>query len=328
MKRISLILILTALNVLGFAKKPILRYSTKGKFKIVQFTDLHIKPENPDTQMAIEAMNTILDEEKPDLVIFTGDIIWGQPALEAFERGLEPAVSRGIPFYVLFGNHDDEKGLSRQDLYNISMSKSGCCMQNVKGISGIGNGVVEILGSMDKDVANVLYCFDSHSYSKVKEVKGYDFIKFDQIKWYVDMSNRYAQKNDGKKVEALAFFHIPLPEYGIARKRKDAAIYGNAKEGECAPVLNSGLYTTMKQQGDVKGVFTGHDHDNDYIVDYNGIALAYGRFSGGNTVYFRLPMNGARVIELTENVSGFASWIRLRDRSIEQRTVFPDSFNK
>ena len=36
----------------------------------------------------------------------------------------------------------------------------------------------------------------------------------------------------------------------------------------------------MKECGDVRAVFVGHDHDNDYCVMWQGIMLAYGRFSG------------------------------------------------
>lgn len=47
------------------------------------------------------------------------------------------------------------------------------------------------------------------------------------------------------------------------------------------------------------GTFVGHDHNNDYAVMYKEVLLAYGRYSGGNTVYNNLA-NGARVIILQE----------------------------
>jgi hypothetical protein len=75
----------------------------------------------------------------------------------------------------------------------------------------------------------------------------------------------------------------------------------------------------MLTAGDVMGVFVGHDHDNDFVADWKGIALGYGRFSGGNTEYNNLPEgNGARVIVLKENTRDFTSWIRLRSGEIMQ----------
>lgn len=44
------------------------------------------------------------------------------------------------------------------------------------------------------------------------------------------------------------------------------------------------------------GMFVGHDHNNDYAVAYKEVLLAYGRYTGGNTVYNDLASNGARVI--------------------------------
>ena len=48
--------------------------------------------------------------------------------------------------------------------------------------------------------------------------------------------------------------------------------------------------------GDVFGVFCGHDHDNDFVTQYAGVMLGYGRYSGGKTVYNHL---GKTVQELS-----------------------------
>ena len=96
-------------------------------------------------------------------------------------------------------------------------------------------------------------------------------------------------------------------------------------ERACAPQLNTGLYTAMKEMGDVEGVFVGHDHDNDYVVNWNNILLGYGRYTGGNTVYNNLS-NGARVIELTENEPGFSTWIRLGNDEVINKVQFPADF--
>ena len=33
-------------------------------------------------------------------------------------------------------------------------------------------------------------------------------------------------------------------------------------------------------RGNIIGVFVGHDHDDDFLVDYEGILLGYGRKTG------------------------------------------------
>ena len=102
---------------------------------------------------------------------------------------------------------------------------------------------------------------------------------------------------------------------------EDAPFVGTRKERPCVPALNSGLFTAMKECGDVRATFVGHDHSNDYAVLWHGILLAYGRFSGGNTVYNDLP-NGARLIELHEDGQQFDTW----DGQVLNRVTCPDSF--
>ncbi|HBK95553.1 MAG TPA: metallophosphatase, partial [Porphyromonadaceae bacterium] len=63
-------------------------------------------------------------------------------------------------------------------------------------------------------------------------------------------------------------------------------------------------------------------HVNNYIVNYFGIALAYGQFSGWRTTY--VPgINGARIVQLTEGKREFDTWIRLLDGSVEYNVTFP-----
>ena len=89
---------------------------------------------------------------------------------------------------------------------------------------------------------------------------------------------------------------------------KDEAI-GIRKEDECSPTYNSGMFEAMNECGDVAGIFVGHDHNNNYVVPYQGIALVYGHFSGDQTVYNKL-YSGVRVIELIEGSRDFETWIR------------------
>ena len=86
------------------------------KFKIVQFTDIHWVPGNPASEEAAKRMNEVLDAEKPDLVIYTGDLIFAKPAAEGLNKALEPAIIPPHPFAVTWGNHDDEQDMNRKEL--------------------------------------------------------------------------------------------------------------------------------------------------------------------------------------------------------------------
>lgn len=309
------------------ADPSVLKFNKDGKFKIVQFTDVHYIHGNPKSDISIERINEVLDAEKPDLVLFTGDVIYGKPAEEGMRTILNLASSRKIPFGVVFGNHDNEQGLTRAQLYDIIRTIPYNLTDSVAGISGATNFILPIQSATNKKDAFILYCLDSHSYSQIKGIGGYDYLKFDQIQWYRDNSAKYTQQNGGTPIPSIAFFHIALPEYNQAASDETAILIGTRKEKACAPQLNSGMFTSMKEMGDILGVFVGHDHDDDYAVYWKGILLAYGRYTGGNTVYNNLT-NGARVIELTEGEKTFDTWIRLKDNEIINKITYPTDFIK
>lgn len=213
-----------------------------------------------------------------------------------------------MKFAITWGNHDDEQGVSREKLQKYVEQKGNNQGIDNKQLIGNSDYVLTVLDK-NNEVAQLLYCFDSHTDSQIPSIGGYDFIKNEQIAWYLEESKKY--NTSDVKLPALAFFHIPLPEYRMAANDEGCKLLGNRWEKVCAPQLNSGLFSAMLTAGDIMGVFVEHDHDNDYIVNYKGIALAYGRYSGGNTVYNNLPSNGARVIELTAGKREFDTWIRL-----------------
>ncbi len=304
-----------------------LRFDNDGKFKIVQFTDLHIKWNDARSDTAFTCMRNTIEAEHPDLIVVTGDIIYSTPALENFTRVMEFLAQFDTPFAITFGNHDREFGASNAELLKIAMQTPNCVASDTEGLSGDGNYVLEVRGNNGNEVKSVLYFLDSHQLSQLadKGVDGYAYVCRDQIEWYAQTSSKYASLNGGTPMPSLAFFHIPLPEYNQAASCETATLRGIRREKACAPQLNTGLFAAMKEQGDIMGIFVGHDHDNDYAVNWHGILLAYGRFTGGPTEYNHLP-NGARVITLTEGSRTIDSYIRLADGTIEQRTSFPGDY--
>lgn len=312
------------ISIVSAAGAQNLRFDETGNFKIVQFTDLHYIVGNPDADAAKECLENVIRAEAPDLVLLTGDIIFGKPAEECLKAMLNTVSGFGVPFGIMFGNHDDEQGLTRKELYNIACGIPHNVTSTEEGISGIANYVLKIKASGSEEIKAAIYCFDSNSYSGIEGVGGYDYIKHDQIEWYRRTGNELAVVS-GSPVPSYAFFHIPLPEYNDAAQDESSVMIGTRGEKACSPELNSGLFTAMKEQGDIKAVFAGHDHNNDYAVYWKGIMLAYGRYSGGNTVYNNLP-NGGRVIVLKEDGKSFRTWIRQRDGSILNEIEFPYSF--
>lgn len=311
------------------AQKNELRFRADKTFKIVQFTDIHYVPGNPASEEAIVCMTEVLDAEKPDFVIYTGDVIFEKPAREAFTAALQPVVDRNIPFGVVLGNHDDEFDMTRKEILDYLKTFPGNLTDEVTALSGVTNFILPVMDTEGEKEAALLYCIDSHAYSTLEGIKGYDWVKQDQINWYTTNSRNYTRKNRGKPLPALAFFHIPFPEYNQAAYDETTLLIGSRLEKACSPELNTGLFTAFLEGKDVMATFVGHDHVNDYVTLWKGMLLCYGRFTGGNTVYNGLPGgNGARVIELKEGERGFRTWIRLKENQVINSIYFPNDSKK
>lgn len=70
----SLMALLNIFTVWG--QKETLKFNQNRTFKIVQFTDVHYKYDDQvNSQVALDRMNEVLDIEKPEFVIFTGDVV-------------------------------------------------------------------------------------------------------------------------------------------------------------------------------------------------------------------------------------------------------------
>lgn len=321
----KLILGLTMLMCIGqaFAQNT-LRFK-KGLFKIVQITDLHYKLGVKASEQGLACVREMVETEKPDLVVVTGDIIYSAPADSTLSVVLKTFAQLGVPFCMTFGNHDYDFKTPAVALYNQMQKTPNCVMPVLQGKNT--DYSLPILSSNGKRTAAVLYCIDTHNKPAIGGIGGYQWISHNQITWYRQRSMVYKQKNGGKPVPSLAFLHIPLPEFNYATDNTQCPMYGSRLERAYSPSINSGMFASIKEMGDIMGVFCGHDHDNDYAVSYFNVLLAHGRFSGGNTEYNHLK-RGARVIVLKEGKREFDTWIREVGGNVLYRTTYPKSYVK
>lgn len=127
--------------VLGGDRTP-LRIREDGKFKIVQLSDTHMVtgvgvcndamdadgqplPESEADPLTVNFMGGILDVEKPDLVILTGDQLHHDilDSKTALFKVVAPLIERSISFAAVFGNHDDEGSYALSREYLVSSSR-------------------------------------------------------------------------------------------------------------------------------------------------------------------------------------------------------------
>ncbi|RKP32396.1 Metallo-dependent phosphatase [Metschnikowia bicuspidata] len=319
-----------------------LQYRKDGKFKILQVADLHFStgtgvcrdPIPASSAKDCEAdprtlrfLNSVLDAETPDLVVMTGDQIFGEGAPDpqtALFKAVMPFVARRIPYALTLGNHDDESTMTREQIMGLaatlpySLARAGD-----KDVDGFGNYHVMVTGRGMTDEPAALYFMDSHSYSlDPKHDPGYDYFKPLQIEW-IDASSSALRGQHAPRL-SMAFFHIPLPEY----RKLEQPLVGSVKEGVTAPNKNTGMRDALVRAG-VQVATCGHDHANDYCLldsdpedalGTNQIWLCYGGASGeGGYGGYGGYVRRLRVYELDAVSGSIDTWKR---QESDARTVF------
>jgi len=288
-----------------------LTFRPNGTFKIVQFTDLHWQNGDKTDMRTKALMERILSEEQPDLIVFTGDVIESMRCknpLQSYRDAVSVAEKSGIPWASIFGNHDCEQNVTKEQLMKVQLEHTGTIADaGPSSVDGVGNFVIQVMDADGKGAA-ALYFLDSGGYSELPSIPGYDWIRQSQVEWIQAQSRLLKACNDNVTVPALVFLHIPLPEYREVWNTR--ICYGHRYEKVHSPKINSGLFASMVQSGGVKGIFCGHDHINDYTGMLYGIRLCYGRATGYHTYGRWLYQRGARVIQLRQG-QDFTTWIRL-----------------
>lgn len=118
MKNYLLILaILLGLVSCQFRPVAELRFHENGRFKIVQFTDLHWAPGLPSSAQTTATIQHLLQTEKPDLAVLTGDVVTATPAEAGWTAIVDLFDKARVPFTVVMGNHDAEQQVTRRQIY-------------------------------------------------------------------------------------------------------------------------------------------------------------------------------------------------------------------
>ncbi len=293
-----------------------LRFKGDGRFVILQVSDTQ------DLQYARGAMKKMLDaaydEVKPDLVVLTGDNILGnhlrdarfgsrkviktkEGEYEAMKKAVahvvEPIEKRGIPFAMIYGNHDDMNMITKEeqaDIYRAYPHNVG--LDDPK--EGIDCDTYNIpIYACDSDkIKYNIWMFDSAGYDKQAD-RCYEYVSENAVGWYVGKSNELKELNGGKNVDSLLFQHVPFPETAglvveCGENDPDAIPFcGNTRDGKRFKVdrtkvfrgvmgeypaccnENYGQFDAVKKQGDVRAAVFGHDHLNNFEAVLDGINI-------------------------------------------------------
>lgn len=311
-----------------------LQFNDDGTFRIMQVADIQ------DGPLLLEITRKYLDEvvpyAQPDLIVLSGDnISAGASSIGIYEIDLilvELAIDRfmsifekyDIPVAVVFGNHDAEELVSKEEQMKMYQKYDNCvAIDEGKALYGCGTYNLPIYSAADsKKIAYNLYMIDSNMYAE--EDDGYDYVHEDQIQWYVNKSNELKAQNGGKPVPSMMFQHIIVPEIYDALleipKVSTKAVEHNGKyyvldpnttragelnEAPCPSNFNKGQFDAVVKQGDVVAMLFGHDHTNSFETTYKGVDLVNTPGVGFNS--YGDHGRGVRVIDIKEGTTDYTT---------------------
>lgn len=257
--------------------------------------------------------------------------------------------NEGIPWAITYGNHDNDMGdfdqvrtdvrkWRQQEIYETYPH----CVATAgpDGVFGIGNYVLPILTNDESSIAFNVWCIDTGDYNQNLNTDGlyydyknqdlinkgyytsydpgskYDFVKYDQQLWYYNTS-MIMENYNGAKIPGAFFAHVCLPEHQLVDAHKDdpeVNFKGINKEGFATGPVNSHMFDTMKQRGDITGFYVGHDHINNSSGMWQGIELGfagalttdmYGSYNAaGNPVEVSPETQGGRIFTIKQGENG------------------------
>lgn len=285
-------------------------------YSVLQVTDVHILNDEKKDAKAFKTITAMVEASKPDMIVVTGDVTSEKENFTAFKTFCTFMEEFNIPWAFVFGNHegldiayepgevlDPEKIADKQTLSDYLESLDNCIYERGdENVDGMGNYYYNVTDENGKVITSLIM-MDSHSYDEENE--GYDHFHENQVEWYENTIKSIAKEVNGdetKVVPSLAFFHVPMQEYRTGydeAKGTDKRLWGYRFEGEGCPAVDDQMFEKMVELGSTKGCFAGHDHMNNYEVEYQGIRLAYG-LSCDHNIYV-VPLRGGKLIEIKED---------------------------
>ncbi|MGN1194292.1 MAG: metallophosphoesterase [Acutalibacteraceae bacterium] len=325
----------TAILTVTFYGKKYVRAEDTA-FSILQITDVHILNNEKKDAKAFKTITAMVETTKPDMIVVTGDVTSEKENYTAFKTFCTFMENFKIPWAFTFGNHegldiqyepnevlDPDKITDKKTLSDYLESLEYCIYEcGDEDVDGMGNYYYTVHNNNNKALMSLIF-MDSNSYDEANN--GYDHFHENQIQWYENTIKQIAKEENGdesKVVPSLAFFHIPMQEYMTAydeAKGTDNMICGlRFPKEDGTPAADDNMFEKMVELGSTKGCFAGHDHMNNYSVNYNGIRLTYG-LSCDHNIYV-VPFRGGTLINI-KNDGSFTTQSLIRHRGQSTITV-------
>ena len=284
-------------------------------FNILQLADIHwnYNTSTSESKDYLDNLFEIVDshvkeqqgkDAKIDLIEITGDqfMLANAYHVKSFINYFEEkAEEYGFMYTVIWGNHD------RQGLYNPNwmgrqFAKAEHCIyiELEDNLYGRSNFVINLTEDGKKDSKTVWQIANldsgvSFSESALDPFRDYDYIREEQVDWW----KRVHDISDN--APTIAYYHIPqqeskqawlaVTEEGADYKNKFFKLEGFGDNGE---EEYASSFVKVGRENNLRAVFSGHAHNVDWTVDYDGVILGLGVKTGTELYYKHIDVNSTK----------------------------------
>lgn len=299
-------------------------------------------------QRCFKYVRQVINNTQPDLILLTGDIVYGQfdDSGEALKELVKFLDGFGIPWAPVYGNHDNESNIGVL-WQNEQFENAQHCLFKAGEVTGNGNYTVGI--RQNGKLTRVFFMMDSNGCdqpgknSVLYVMPGGRGLMEDQVEWFVEKGN--AIKAAHPDVNFTFVFHIPFKMFGQAMATVTAKDMGLTASGDesFGTLYDSGsgsdwdrdyaIYEKMKALG-TDSILVGHIHWDSASVVYDGIRFQYGQKSSTyDEICYRLedgtittsydpktgePIVGGTLMMMDEQTGDFTDFaITLYDHTLE-----------
>ena len=255
-------------------------------------------------EILVNTINELIDRVKPDFITVSGDVAWAgnRLAYEAFGKFLD---SFQIPWAVVWGNHDNQGGPEFIEEV-VELYEKFPYFYYEKGDPALGNGNYVIGIEEEGKIVEGLIMMDSHDRAPFVDADGNTHEAWaklipEQIVWYKEQIRLLQEQGC---TDTTLITHIPIYAYRQAFETSyDERLAGVGHEEVSSFAEEDGVFGAVKELGSTKHIIVGHDHVNNWMIQYEGVCLIFALKTGPGC-YWRPEMNGGTVIRVTsEGVS-------------------------
>ncbi|KAF7369531.1 Metallo-dependent phosphatase-like protein [Mycena venus] len=354
-------------NTLGgiITGKNKLTFNAAGNFKIVSFSDMHMgerpgdgswAPWGPANDAATQVVHgTVLDNEKPNYVVFNGDMMTGENVFKAnatnyLDMVYAPTVTRNIPFSSTHGNHDNANNINHQEEIEYEQAHYAHLSYTRSDVGpkpyGCGNYWVPVYAkSTDWVPAAILWFFDSRSFvsgtgngpGPVPDAANYYWVDPNTVPNYIKLQRLLMTALWWQVPPALVFVHIPVQKAQILAPLPSPGDHDDEPDPSTQGFLNN-TYTGLDLpfwdqiialdggKGNVLAITSGHDHGESWCArskDSSGIPICFNGHSGyGGYVTEHSAVRNGRVFDmnlkdLSKKVPTVKTWNSYEDNTTD-----------